>query len=193
ATAPEAEPGGGLGRPRIVSNGGTIESLRARCPRRLTFIYPQHSHALLPCTSADAGFGLLACVGTQAGSGCHDRFPMAELTPLLLELSHALGTEVTLDESGQWGPLFADDVEIVLALSPEGDALSLRGALVRPDPAAAAETQRLALLLNYGHLPPGFAIALDETSGELLLLASSLVDWFAPGELPGVLAAAVDL
>ncbi|MBV8410091.1 MAG: type III secretion system chaperone [Alphaproteobacteria bacterium] len=87
---------------------------------------------------------------------------------VLAALSEVLGHTVALDASGQCTLAFADGIEITLAAAPEADGLTARSEIMRPE-AGDALPLRAALAANYGRLPPGVSLALDGSSGRLVL------------------------
>jgi len=87
---------------------------------------------------------------------------------LMAALSSTLGEQLELDASGQCGLAFKPDIELVIAHALHDDEISVRVAL--GDGAALSEQAlRGALALNYGRLRPGYAIAYDEVSRQLVL------------------------
>ena len=99
------------------------------------------------------------------------------IASLLTGLSNALGQAIALDESGQIVLEFEDDIEIVLAAN--GDQITVRSALV---PLAGADA-RAALAMNYGRLPLGMSVALDERSDLLVLFWSAEPEALSPDRL----------
>ena len=99
------------------------------------------------------------------------------IASLLTGLSNALGQAIALDESGQIVLEFEDDIEIVLAAN--GDQITVRSALV---PLAGADA-RAALAMNYGWLPLGMSVALDERSDLLVLFWSAEPEALSPDRL----------
>lgn len=93
------------------------------------------------------------------------------LQPLLAALSAALGQQVELDRYGECALAFDDDVEVVVAPTPDADLLTIRCALTAVGQAMDTPTLRGALGLNHAHLPPGYTLSLDTGSDLLMLLA----------------------
>ncbi|MGE0330957.1 MAG: CesT family type III secretion system chaperone [Ramlibacter sp.] len=97
------------------------------------------------------------------------------LQPLLTALSAALGQQVGLDRHGECALAFDDDVEIVIAPTPEADLLTIRCAVTAAGQVMDTRTLRGALGLNHAHLPPGYALSLDTDTpsgcDQLMLLA----------------------
>ena len=102
--------------------------------------------------------------------------------PLLTGLSNALGQAIALDDSGQSVLEFEGDVEIVLAAN--GDLITARSALM---PLTEADA-RAALTMNYGELPSGVTVALDERSNLLVLFWSAEPDAVTPDRLVSLVA-----
>jgi hypothetical protein len=96
------------------------------------------------------------------------------IAALVTGLSNALGQAIALDESGQIVLEFEGDIEIVLAAN--GDLITVRSALV---PLTGADA-RAALAMNYGRLPSGMGVALDERSDLLVLLWSAEPEALSP-------------
>lgn len=90
---------------------------------------------------------------------------------LLGTLAAALSEDLSLDDDLQCALIFEDDVEVVIASAGGGALVSVRSPVAAEIGSGAAGPLRRALALNYGRLPPGIAVALDERSGQLLLLA----------------------
>lgn len=87
---------------------------------------------------------------------------------LIGALASTLGTDLSFDKDQQCALLFEGGVELIISVNSDCTVMTLRAPLCAAEPAARL---RKALALNYGEVPPGFAIALDSRSGQLLLLA----------------------
>ena len=87
---------------------------------------------------------------------------------LIAALSSALETELSFDKDRQCALLFEDGIELIVSVNSDGTLMSLRAPLCAAEPGGRL---REALVLNYGEVPPGFVIALDDRSEQLLLLA----------------------
>jgi hypothetical protein len=105
----------------------------------------------------------------------------------LAELSAALGQSVSFDKSDQSVLLFDGDVEVVL--TDAADLVSVRSVLLPPTPQRTA----MSLALNYGQLPPGVAVALDQESGLLVLFGYAETANPSPDALVSLVARVVDL
>jgi Tir chaperone protein (CesT) family len=99
------------------------------------------------------------------------------LDTLLIALAGQLGSPLSLDGDSQCTLLFDQDVEIVIAAAaPDADEAATELVTLRSRLSSAGGTEperrlRRALALNYGSLPPGLAVALDEASNQIVLLA----------------------
>jgi len=111
-----------------------------------------------------------------------------ELKTLLDALGTAIGDILFLDETGQCALAFADDVELIIAAAGD-DQISIRTPLARVN----ADNMRTALALNYGSLPAGLWIALDDISSELLLLTIARATDIPPELFQALVAEMVSL
>jgi len=96
------------------------------------------------------------------------------LSQLLNALSDALGQAVGMDEHDECVIEFDEAVEVVLAQVPDTQVLSLRSALTTAGQPLERDLLQKALAFNYTDMPPGCAIALDQASQQLVMVA--LVD-----------------
>lgn len=96
---------------------------------------------------------------------------LIHVQPLLAALSAVLGQSIDLDGQGTCTLEFDGDVEIVIALTPDSRFMTVQASLMYPGQAPTAQTLHDALAFNCAHLPPGSAIALDEASEQLVLMA----------------------
>lgn len=90
---------------------------------------------------------------------------------LLGALSDAVGALVDVDEGNECIVEFDDSLDVVVSATDDGRLLSLRSALT---PAGRPLDQQIlvhALALNYTRMPPGYSIALDGGTGQLMLVA----------------------
>jgi len=94
---------------------------------------------------------------------------MADVTQWSSAIAGALGHDIGWDGTGECVLSFTDDIDILVARVPDTGDVSLRARL---DAGTQPSLQHLqaALALNYGCLPPGFALA-SATSGELALVS----------------------
>ncbi len=111
---------------------------------------------------------------------------------VLGDLSSALGQRLALDANGQCALVFADGVEVVIALSIDANALTLRSEIIKPAP-DDADCLRAALAVNYGRLPPGMWMALDRQSGLVVLYAFATLADLTGEDLIALVGGLVDL
>ena len=108
--------------------------------------------------------------------------PESSVFSLVSALSEAIGQPIALDARGECAMEFADPsnsgdadpdatVEIVFAQAPDPDILSVRCALATVGHPPKCELLEAALTLNYTSVPPGYSIALDPASHQLVLIA----------------------
>jgi len=90
---------------------------------------------------------------------------------MLDELAAVLGHPLAVDANGECGLAFDDDVRIVVAEAADPNVLTIRAALTTASQAADADTLHKALAINHAHLPPGYAVSLDEAAGQIMLMA----------------------
>ncbi len=112
--------------------------------------------------------------------------------PLMSALSNVLGQVVELDTEGECGLEFEGDVDLTIACRGGPEPLTVRCALTGPMDELPPHALRAMLMVNYGHLPSGHMIALDEETGRLVLLAM-LPPAIDPQEFIAVLAGFVAL
>jgi hypothetical protein len=91
----------------------------------------------------------------------------SKVNDLLAALAAAIGQPLELDRSGQCALAGPDNAELVIAATDAG-MLSVRTPVAR---AEDAEVLRAALAINYGGLPQGVVLALDDVSGQIMLLS----------------------
>ena len=87
---------------------------------------------------------------------------------LLAALGAAIGQPLELDQSGQCALAGPDNAELVIAATDDG-MVSVRTPLARAKDAAVL---RAALAINYGGLPQGVVLALDNASEQIMLLSA---------------------
>lgn len=114
-------------------------------------------------------------------------------TFLLAALSDAVGQAVALDANGECGIEFEPCVEVVVAQAQDGALLTLRSALSPEAQLPDASALCTALALNYTSMPPGFSIALDESTGQLFLVTVVEAAATSPDEFVSRVAAFVQL
>jgi predicted PhzF superfamily epimerase YddE/YHI9 len=101
-------------------------------------------------------------------------FAQSPSSALLGALSDALGQAIALDGEEECVLEFEQGVEVLLAQATQAQVLSLRSALTPAGQPIEPAQLHKALALNYTSMPPGIAIALEEASAQLVLVA--LVD-----------------
>lgn len=99
---------------------------------------------------------------------------------LLSALSDAIGQALALDANGECALEFEGAVELVIAHAAGSDVLSVRSALTDVGLSLDANQLQLALSLNYTHMPPGYSVALDPATRQLVLVA--LIDFTATSQ-----------
>ena len=87
-------------------------------------------------------------------------------------LSGALGRPIEWDGQSECVLDFDGDIEVVLAAVPETDLLGARAPLTFEGDAVSPAMLRAALESNYSRFAPGFAIALEPGTGQLVLIAA---------------------
>lgn len=105
--------------------------------------------------------------------------PESSVFSLVCALSEAIGQPILLDARGECAMEFATlanadpdaTVEVVFAQAPDPDILSVRCALATVGQPPECELLEAALTLNYTSIPPGYSIALDPESHQLVLIA----------------------
>ena len=99
---------------------------------------------------------------------------LSPTSDLLEGLADAIGQPVSIDERNECVIEFDGPVDVVIAQAQDPDVLSVRSAITPLGEPLPAELLEEVLALNFTNMPPGYAIALDGSSAQLMLLA--LVD-----------------
>ena len=100
---------------------------------------------------------------------------MADAPPFdswITALRGALGRPIEWDGQSELVLDFEGDIEVVLAPVPDTDLLAARSPLTFEGHAVSPAMLRAALELNYTRVAPGFTIALEPGSEQLVLLAA---------------------
>ncbi|MES2633531.1 MAG: CesT family type III secretion system chaperone [Pseudomonadota bacterium] len=105
--------------------------------------------------------------------------PDSSVLSLVSALSDAIGQPLQLDARGECAmefngpgePTTKPVIDVVLARAADPEILSIRSQITQPGQVLQVELLELALGLNYTRVPPGYCIALDPSSRQLMLVA----------------------
>lgn len=115
------------------------------------------------------------------------------VSQLLSALSQSLGYVIAMGEREECVLEFDGPIEVVLSRAQHPSLLSVRSELTPAGQPIDAMLMRLALALNFTHMPAGCAIALDEARQCLALVATIDADACAPEQFLLMLSGFIEL
>lgn len=86
-------------------------------------------------------------------------------------LSTALDRPIDWDGTGECTLEFENHIDVTFIALPQDGLMVARAEVTLEDQALTPGALRLALTLNHAQLPPGFTLALDDDTGQFVLLA----------------------
>ena len=115
------------------------------------------------------------------------------VSTLLCALSDSIGEPVLFDTHGECILEFDAAVELVIAQTTHPHIVSLRSAVMPAGHPPDSGLLEAALSLNYTRVPPGYAIALDAASKQLVLVALVDANAVAPQDFQQMVAGFLEL